>query len=145
MTRRPAGPAARCAAALALTLLTTPLAQAQPAPPDLRQLPAPAAVPPPDAASAPPAPKRRCVAGCDGEVTRLRVTEDALNLVEETLNNRGDVVKVVVKPKSGAPAYEILVGPDRQRATDAAHRSGYVAEPQGVRREGQAVWPLVRF
>jgi hypothetical protein len=143
MTRRLAGPAARSAAALALTPL---LALAQPAPPDVRQLPAPVPASAPDSHPAPAAPQRRCVAGCAGEVTRLRVTEGPLNVVEETLNNRGEVVKVVVKPKSGAPAYEILVGPDRQRATDAAHRSGYVAEPQGgARREGQAVWPLVRF
>ena len=142
MKRRACGQWAGLAAALALTPLPT---LAQPAPPTLRDLPAPVAAAAPAAAPA-SAPQRRCVAGCDGEVTRIRHSEDAFNAVEEHLNNRGDVVKLVVRPKSGAPAYEILVGAGRSRSTDAAYRSGYLADPQSPnRREGQAVWPLVRF
>ncbi|RVT82894.1 hypothetical protein [Inhella crocodyli] len=146
MKRRACGQWAGLAAALALSPLPS---LAQPAPPTLSELPAPAAV----AASAPEAPaqpasapKRRCVAGCEGEVTRIRHSEDRFNAIEEHLNNREQVVKVVIRPKSGAPAYEILVGAGRTRSTDAAHRSGYVADPQGPnRREGQAVWPVARF
>jgi hypothetical protein len=132
-------------AALAIALALSPLPSlAQPAPPTLSDLPAPVAAPAPAPSAS--APQRRCVAGCDGANTRIRHSEDAFNAVEEHLNNRGDVVKVIVRPKSGAPAYEVLVGAGRSRGTDAAYRSGYLAEPQGPnRREGQAVWPLVRF
>jgi hypothetical protein len=86
------------------------------------------------------------VAGCQGEITRIRHSEDGFNAVEEHLNNRGDVVKVLVRPKSGAPAYEILVGSDRTSQTEAANGSGYLADRQPAqRRQGQAVWPVARF
>lgn len=137
-------------AGLALALALFPLSSlAQPAPPTLRELPVPASAAATAASTAESpasAPKRRCVAGCEGEITRIRHSEDRFNAIEEHLNNRGQVVKLVIRPKSGAPAYEVLVGADRTRSTDAAHRSGYVADPQGPnRREGQAVWPVARF
>ena len=125
---------------VALGLAALPLlAMAQPAPPDLTQLPAPAASAP--AASEPP--KRRCVAGCDGKSARISWSEDAQNRFEEHRNERGELVKLFVHPKSGAPKYEVLVGADRNR--ESPSRLIAVNPDNSRPREGQAVWRVKEF
>jgi hypothetical protein len=117
---------------LALLLTSLPLLSlAQPAPPDLSQLPATVAAAPAQAASAP---RRRCVAGCDQASARISVTEDAANRFEEHRNERGELVKLFVIPKNGAPRYEVLVG--GQRSRELLMRT---------RPNGQAVWRVVEF
>ncbi len=125
--------------ALIGALLPLPLL-AQPAPPDLSQLPPPVAVAaPPEPASAP---QRRCVAGCDGKSARVVWVEDALNRFEEHRNERGELVKLFVHPKSGAPRYEVLVGTERSRQVLKPEGGN---NPDGLRREGQVVWTIKAF
>lgn len=117
------------------------LAAAQVAPPDLSQLP------PTAAASAPAevasAPKRRCVAGCDGQSARVRWSEDAQNRFEEHRDARGELVKLYVHPKNGLPRYEVLVGAGRKREDDFSPSNA--ANARAVQRDGQAVWELLKF
>jgi hypothetical protein len=125
--------------ALICALLPQPLL-AQPAPPDLSQLPLPVAVPaPPVPASAP---QRRCVAGCDGKSARVVWSEDAFNRFEEHRNERGELVKYFVHPKSGAPRYEVLLGVDRGRQPLGDFGGSNVTEQ---RRDGQSVWTIKSF
>lgn len=129
--------------ALLLASLPT-LLLAQPAPPDLRQLPPPA----PAASAAAPAepasaPRRRCVAGCDKSSARVTTTEDALNRFEEHRNERGELVRLFVIPKNGAPRYEVLVG--SQRSRELQMRTNPNADINAQQREGQAVWRILDF
>ncbi len=130
---------------LVLSLLVSlpALALAQPAPPDLRELP-----PAPQAASAPASAaseplKRRCVAGCDGRSARVGWSEDALNRFEEHRNERGELVKLFVHPKNGAPKYEVLIGEGRTR--ESPSRLIAVNPDNNRPREGQAVWRVKEF
>lgn len=139
-------------ALVALGALLSPLlALAQPAPPDLSKLPpvspevaatvAAAASAPDGAASAP---RRRCVAGCPGEAsTRIVTTEDAHNRFEEHRNERGELVRLFVIPKNGAPRYEVLVGADRSKSPLSRRAIGQ--EPNAQQRDGQAVWKVLDF
>jgi|GEM_PF-6413217 len=127
---------ALCLAALPL------LANAQPAPPDLRQLPPTVAASAPEPAASAPL-KRRCVAGCDGVATRISWSEDAHNRFEEHRNERGDIVKLFVHPKSGAPKYEVLVGEGRNR--ESPSRLLAVNPDNSRPRDGQAVWRVKEF
>ena len=137
MNRRAHGPMA-CLALIG-ALLPLPLL-AQPAPPDLSQLPPAVAVAaPPEPASAP---QRRCVAGCDGKSARVVWVEDALNRFEEHRNERGELVKLFVHPKSGAPRYEVLLGTERSRQVLKPEGGN---NPDGLRREGQVVWTIKAF
>jgi hypothetical protein len=128
-------------ACLALIGALLPLsATAQAAPPDLSQLP-------PSVAAAVPAepastPRRRCVAGCDGQSARVVWREDAFNRIEEHRNEQGEVVKLFVHPKSGAPRYEVLMGSARSRQILKPEGG---SNPDGLRREGQAVWTIKAF
>lgn len=128
----------------ALLLVALPLlATAQPAPPDLSQLPPPAAAASAvdSAASAPL--KRRCVAGCDGVSARVSWSEDALNRFEEHRNPQGELVKLFVHPKTGAPKYEVLIGEGRNRESPSKLLA---VNPDNSRpRDGQAVWRLKEF
>jgi hypothetical protein len=127
---------------LALLLASLPLLSlAQPAPPDLRQLPPVAAASAPvDAASAP---RRRCVAGCDKVSARITVSEDSANRFEEHRNDRGELVKLFVIPKNGAPRYEVLVG--SQRSRELIMRTNPNGEINAQQRDGQAVWRVLEF
>lgn len=128
---------------LALLLASFPLVSpAQPAPPDLRQLPpvaASAAVPAEPAS----APRRRCVAGCDKVSVRVTVSEDGANRFEEHRNERGELVKLFVIPKNGAPRYEVLVG--SQRSRELIMRTNPNGEINAQQRDGQAVWRILDF
>lgn len=130
---------------LALLLLASlsSLALAQPAPPDLAQLPSGAAASAAPAASAPEAPKRRCVAGCDGKSARISWSEDGQNRFEEHRNERGELVKLFVHPKSGAPTYEVRVGAERNR--ESPSRLIAVNPDTSRPRDGQAVWRVKEF
>lgn len=135
----------RSSALLLLASLSS-LALAQPAPPDLAQLPgsaAAASAPASAAASAPEAPKRRCVAGCDGKSARVSWSEDGHNRFEEHRNERGELVKLFVHPKSGAPRYEVLVGAERNR--ESPSRLIAVNPDNSRPRDGQAVWRVKEF
>ena len=115
----------------ALLLAAQPLcalwaADSAPPPPTLSEAP-PLAQPAP-AASTPPAeaPQRRRVAGSDE--TRVRVSEDALVRIEEHLDARGQVLRIVVHPKNGSRPYEMApprlqdelaqIGPRRWKLLD---------------------------
>jgi hypothetical protein len=113
---------------------------AQPAPPDLSQLPP--TVPLVQAAESASAPQRRCVAGCEGKSVRVVWSEDAFNRIEEHRNERGELVKLFVHPKSGAARYEVLVGSDRSRQILKPEGG---SNPEGLRRSGQAVWSIKDF
>lgn len=128
--------------ALSICLAALPLvATAQPAPPDLSQLPAATASAP--AAAASEAPKRRCVAGCDGRSARVSWSEDGQNRFEEHRNERGELVKLFVHPKSGTPKYEVLIGEGRSRESPSKL---IAVNPDNSRpRDGQAVWRLKEF
>jgi hypothetical protein len=125
-----------CLAALPL------LASAQPAPPDLSQLPPAATASAPEGAASSPL-KRRCVAGCDGVSARISWSEDALNRFEEHRNPHGELVKLFVHPKSGTPKYEVLVGEGRNRESPSKLLA---VNPDNSRpRDGQAVWRVKEF
>ncbi len=140
MIRRAHGPMASLAligALLPFSLL------AQPAPPDLSQLPPTVAAAEPASSAAPAsAPQRRCVAGCEGQSARVVWSEDAFNRIEEHRNERGELVKLFVHPKTGAPRYEVLVGSERSRQILKPEGG---SNPEGLRRSGQAVWSIKDF
>ncbi|MFN4117117.1 MAG: hypothetical protein ACK4F7_11540, partial [Inhella sp.] len=85
----------------------------------------------------------RCVAGCDGKSARISWSEDGQNRFEEHRNQRGELVKLFVHPKSGAPTYELLVGADRHR--ESPSRLLAVNPDNSRPRDGQAVWRLKEF
>ncbi|MBB5204232.1 hypothetical protein HNQ51_001546 [Inhella inkyongensis] len=103
----------RCAALLlaAQPVLAAPSNDTAPPPPRLPELAASAAVPAvaPDAASSSaafaPELKRRRLAPSDS--AKVRISEDDLVRVEEHLNIRGQVVRIVVYPKDGSRPYEM--------------------------------------
>lgn len=132
---------------LAVLAFPAALLAQTPAPPDLSRLPAPVAASAPEAAAeaTAEAPKRRCVAGCEGETSaRVSWTEDNFNRFEEHRNARGELVKLFVHPKNGAPRYEILVGNQRSR-TSGQKRDVINPEGNTAPRDGQAVWRIKEF
>jgi hypothetical protein len=116
------------------TTLTAPFASAadvSPGPP----APLPAAHP--AAASAVPLedvePKQSRVAE---PVIKRTVVEDRSARIDE-LRVRGELQKVTVSPKGGAPGYEVLTG-------DSAHSGGEgPGTPRGA--TGKRVWNVLRF
>lgn len=123
------------------------LATAQPAPPDLREAPAvPAAAAPAEAASA--APRRRCVAGCDGQSARVSWSEDASNRFEAHRDAEGKLVRLYVHPKNGAPRYEIKLAEGRATQSDILQGfagSDVVPSQAPLPMSKQAVWELLKF
>lgn len=93
----------RCGALLLATLPA--LAVEAPPPPVLTEA-VPAAAQPASAAASAAEPRRRRVAGPE-DSTHIRVSEDQLVRVEEHLNKRNQVVKVIVYPKDGSRPYEM--------------------------------------
>ena len=98
----------RCAA---LLLAAQPLLAAEPAPPPPRLPGASASAPAPNeaqpsapAASAPELKRRRLP---PSDSAKVRVSQDDLVRVEEHLNARGHVVRIVVYPKDGSRPYEM--------------------------------------
>lgn len=133
----------------ALLLAALPLlALAQPAPPDLRQLPPAAEASAPAEAASEPL-KRRCVAGCDGQSARVTWNEDASNRFEEHRDNTGRLVKLFVHPKNGAPKYEILVNSGRgaQHITTSINRGlvHNVTQQAPSAQTNQSVWEIKKF
>lgn len=129
---------------VALSLAALPLlATAQPAPPDLNQLPPAEAASAPDTAASAPL-KRRCVAGCDGKSARVTWTEDDYNRFEVHRNNHDEVARVYVHPKNGSPKYELDVAADRQRRADILRDK---LDPNANVRlsKGQSLWPIKDF
>lgn len=131
-----------------LTLaLAAPLAHGQSPvlpPPTLGPQAASVAPAPAPAAEAASAPKRRCVAGCDGASARVRWSEDALNRFEEHRDNRDQLVRFFVHPKSGAPRYEVLVGSGRSRQSFSRNGAPN-PDPESQRKDGQPVWEVLKF
>jgi hypothetical protein len=134
------------AATFAALAALAPTAPAQPAPPELLQLPAVEASAPAQAASQ--APKRRCVAGCDGQSARVSWSEDGMNRFEAHRDAAGKLVRLYVHPKSGAPRYELKLA--EGRATQAQTLQGFAGAdvvssqaPQPMSK--QAVWEVVKF
>ena len=128
----------------ALLLAALPLlAAAQPAPPDLSQLPAAEAASAPEAAASAPL-KRRCVAGCDGQSARVTWTEDDHNRFEVHRNNHGEVARVYVHPKNGSPKYEMDVAAERRRRADIL-RDKLDANANVRLQKGQTLWPIKDF
>lgn len=124
-------------------------AHAQPAalpPPVLSESTSTVAPPAPAApASAPEtAPRTRCVAGCDGASARVTWSEDALNRFEEHRDNRNQLVRLFVHPKTGAPRYEVLVGSSRSRQSFSRNGAPN-PDPESQRKDGQPVWEVLKF
>jgi len=118
-----------CCAALLLAVQPRLLAaETPPRPPDLSQAAGLPAAQPSAAASQPAAaaPQRRRLTQPDDG--RVRVREDELTRTEEHLDARGRVLRIVVHPKNGAPAYEMApprpqdelaqIGPRRWKLLD---------------------------
>lgn len=128
-----------------LHALSSAQAVAQPLPPELGQPTERAAAVAASAASAAAsaAPRRRCVAGCDGQSARVSWSEDRQNRFEEHRNEQGELVKLFVHPKSGAPRYEVLIGEGRSR--ESPSRLIAVNPDNNRPRDGQAVWRVKDF
>jgi hypothetical protein len=114
---------------------TTPFASAADAPP-------PAALPP---AQPPAAAASSALPLEDAAPARSRVPEPAIQrtVIEDRsarideLRVRGQLQKVTVSPKGGAPGYEVLTG-------DSAHSGGEgPGTPRGA--TGKSVWNFLRF
>jgi hypothetical protein len=108
----------------------------------------PAAEPSAPAPAASEAPKRRCVAGCDGQSARVSWSEDAGNRFEAHRDGEGKLVRLYVHPKSGAPRYELKVA--EGRAAQAQTLQGFAGAdvvssqaPQPMSK--QAVWEVLKF
>ncbi|MBN8505408.1 MAG: hypothetical protein J0L58_13130 [Burkholderiales bacterium] len=126
-------------AALPLSVL------AQPAPPDLRDLPPVLAASAPALAEA-EAPKRRCVAGCDGQSARVTWNEDGLNRFEEHRDEQGKLLRYFVHPKNGMPKYEVLLGTHRETQPGSVSARSRVVPSTGAQTQSnQAVWELKKF
>ncbi len=125
-------------------------AHAQPAalpPPVLSEITAtvaPPAAAAPSASAAEKAPRTRCVAGCDGASARVTWSEDALNRFEEHRDNRNQLVRLFVHPKTGAPRYEVLVGNNRSRQSFSRNGAPN-PDPESQRKDGQPVWEVLKF
>ena len=96
---------------------------------------APPALAPAASAPAPAADSERARAGGEPNV-RYTVIDDGRTRIEE-LRVRGQLQKVTVAPKGGAPGYEILLG-------DGAHP---MPDDPGTSRgsAGKRVWNVLRF